>query len=91
MRQSFRSDGGVLVCPIILHGAVDFLPPTFASVLGWPAAIVQLEQSARLKCLYNEAGPVGKWHINEAMMCICGWTMDTLIEETMKKEDEHEM
>ena len=48
-------------------------------------------QSARLKCLYNEAGPVGKWHINEAMMCICGWTMDTLIEETMKKEDEHEM
>ena len=41
-------------------------------------------QSERLIRLYQEAGEIGKWHIDEAMMALCGWTMQTLIEKAEK-------
>ena len=37
-------------------------------------------QSKRLEDLYNNAGKCGRWHLDEAMMCLCGWTMETLIQ-----------
>ena len=37
-------------------------------------------QAERLVRLYAEAGDIGKWHLDEAMMCLCGWTMKTLIQ-----------
>ena len=43
-------------------------------------------QSERLALLYKEAGDIGKWHLDEAMMALCGWTMKTLIAKTEKGE-----
>ena len=41
-------------------------------------------QSERLVRLYQVAGEIGKWHLDEAMMALCGWTMQTLIEKAEK-------
>lgn len=44
------------------------------------------KQADRLERLYNEADQTKKKLIDEVMMCLCGWTMKTLIEEKDKGE-----
>lgn len=39
------------------------------------------KQAERLVRLYRDAGKVGQWHLDECMMCLCGWTMETLIHQ----------
>ena len=39
------------------------------------------DQSRRLKRLYDEATPEGKRVINDALICVCGWSMTSLTEK----------
>ena len=43
------------------------------------------EQSAYLKAYYNRASQMQKDAINEALIALCGWSFETLLE--MEKKD----
>jgi hypothetical protein len=39
------------------------------------------DQSERLVRVYNQAGPVEKKAIDDALICICGWSLRSIFEK----------
>ena len=48
------------------------------------------DQSVRLATLYDAADDRGKDLLDQAFICLCGWSMKTLIEQSALEEEMEE-
>jgi len=48
------------------------------------------KQSRKLRALYEEADEAGKKLLDDALICLCGWSLATLIQRTDDGEEEEE-